>query len=125
LTAWLFAIALVLILFRLGTHVWRSRLAPEPPEELEHLRLWLEEWMLVDDIVSAAYSVKTASPEGIRDTRLKLGGMDEPMLRCAVAAFLQHRTVRREVAKYMSWRYVLPRAKCMKRLQELSEIARA
>ena len=106
----------------IGIKTWRR---PAPvSEEHEYLRLWLEDWFLVDDILKAAFEAGTASPGGIQAVKLRLGRMTTPELRAAVAAFLQHRNVRRVVADYMRWRYQLPKPQVMARLNELSEMAR-
>lgn len=121
---WLVALVLILTLWSLGFKAWRGRLSPAFPEEHEELRLWLEEWLLVDDIVRAAYAAGTANPDGVSNVRLIMGSMETGELRCAVAAFLQHRTVRQQVAKYMEWRYGLKKTDAMRKLNDLSAIAR-
>jgi hypothetical protein len=122
---WLVSLLLIAGLFALGVRAWNRRIAPELPEAHEYLRLWLEEWILVDDILQAAYSVQIASPEGVKAIRERLGQMSYDELRMAAAAFLQHRDVRSQVAKYMVWRHALPKAAVMRKLNELSEPARA
>jgi hypothetical protein len=122
---WVCAFGVIVLLIGVGLRAWNRRIAPELPEAHEYLRLWLEEWILVDDILQAAYSVRTARPEGVKAIRERMGQMSYDELRMAAAAFLQHRDVRRQVAKYMVWRHALPKAAVMRKLNELSEPARA
>lgn len=125
LVLWLLSVAVLAGLLWLGVRARHFHKPPAKSEAEEMLRLWLEEWFLIDDIVKTAFDVGTANPAGIKAIRNDLGRLSEPELRAAVAAFLQHRNVRKQVAKYMSWRYQLPKDACMKKLNELSEAARA
>lgn len=122
---WLWGAGFLFVLALALRRLWRrNRYVQDRSAEHDILVRALDEWLRSPDVVTAMVKAGVANHYRLRQLQGTCGRMSEPMLRAALAALLQPRTVRQAVAKHMVKHRRADHHRAMEALMELAEPGR-